>query len=94
MKKETINIIIQSKGRMAPHVEKYLKNKLKIIKQSDRSLIGTVKGQPSIKIIYMNTSEIIEGLAKNVGDIGISGKDLFYESEPNIQSKVAIAKDI
>ena len=41
----------------------------------------------------MNTSEIIEGLAKNVGDIGISGKDLFYESEPNIQSKVAIAKE-
>ena len=94
MKKETINIIIQSKGRMAPYVEKiFKKNKLKIIKQSDRSLIGTVKGHPLIKIIYMNTSEIIEGLAKNVGDIGISGKDLFYESEPNIQSKVSIAKE-
>ena len=25
MKKETINIIIQSKGRMAPHVEKIFK---------------------------------------------------------------------
>ncbi len=94
MKKETINIIIQSKGRMAPYVEKiFKKNKLKIIKQSDRSLIGTVKGQPLIKIIYMNTSAIIESLAKNVGDIGISGKDLFYESEPNIQSKVSIAKE-
>ena len=93
MKNETINILIQSKGRMAPYVEKiFKKNKLKIIKQSDRSLIGTVKGQPSIKIIYMSTSEIIESLAKNVGDIGISGKDLFYESEPNIQSKVSIAK--
>ncbi len=93
MKNETINILIQSKGRMAPYVEKiFKKNKLKIIKQSDRSLIGTVKGQPSIKIIYMSTSEIIESLAKNVGDIGISGKDLFHESEPNIQSKVSIAK--
>ena len=40
----------------------------------------------------MNTSEIVEALAKNIGDIGISGKDLFYESEPNIQSKVSIAK--
>ena len=94
MKKEKINILIQSKGRMAPHVEKIFKtNKLKITKQSERSLIGIVKGQPSIKIIYMNTSEIIEALAKNVGDIGISGKDLFYESEPNIQSKVSIAKE-
>jgi len=94
MKKETINILIQSKGRMAPYVEKiFKKNKLKITKQSERSLIGTVKGQPSIRIIYMNTSEIIENLSKNVGDIGISGKDLFYESEPNIQSKVSIAKE-
>ena len=79
---------------MAPLVEKiFKKNKLKITKQSERSLIGTVKGQPSIRIIYMNTSEIIENLSKNVGDIGISGKDLFYESEPNIQSKVSIAKE-
>ena len=93
MTKETINILIQSKGRMAPFVEKiFKKNKLKIIKKSERSLIGAVKGHPSIRIIYMNTSEIVEALAKNVGDIGISGKDLFYESEPNIQSKVSIAK--
>ena len=93
MKKETINILIQSKGRMAPFVEKiFKKNKLKIIKKSERSLIGAVKGHPSIRIIYMNTSEIVEALAKNIGDIGISGKDLFFESESNIQSKVSIAK--
>ena len=41
----------------------------------------------------MNTSEIIEALAKNVGDIGISGKDLWKESEPSIQSKISIAKE-
>ena len=93
MKKEIINILIQSKGRMAPFVEKiFKKNNLKIIKKSERSLIAVVKGHPLIRIIYMNTSEIVEALAKNVGDIGISGKDLFYESEPNIQSKVSIAK--
>ena len=94
MKKETINILIQSKGRMAPYVEKiFKKNKLKIKKQSERSLIGTVKGQPSIRIIYMNTSEIIENLSKNVGDIGISGKDLWRESEQSIQSNIALAKE-
>ena len=61
MKKETINILIQSKGRMAPFVEKiFKKNKLKIMKKSERSLIGVVKGHPSIRIIYMNTSEIVE----------------------------------
>mgnify|MGYP001161156705 CR=1 FL=1 len=94
MKKEMINILIQSKGRMAPHVERiFKKNKLKIMKQNVRSLVGTIKGYPMVKILYMNTSEIIEALAKNVGDIGISGKDLFCESDPNIQSKVSIAKE-
>ena len=94
MKKETINILIQSKGRMAPQVEKvFKKNKLKIIKQSERALVGAVKDYPLVKILYMNTSEIIEALAKNVGDIGVSGKDLFLESEKSIQSKVSIAKE-
>ena len=46
------------------------------MKQNVRSLVGTIKGYPMVKILYMNTSEIIEALAKNVGDIGISGKDL------------------
>ena len=94
MKKETVNILIQSKGRMAPQVEKvFKKNKLKIIKQNERSLVGFIKGYPSVKILYMNTSQINEALAKNVGDIGISGKDLWQESEPSIQSKISIAKE-
>ena len=94
MKNEVINILIQSKGRMAPHVEKVFKNnKLKIVKQSERSLIGKVRGYPSLKILFMNTSEIVEALAKNDGALGFSGKDLYLESEPSIQSKVSIAKE-
>jgi len=94
MIKETINILIQSKGRMASDVEKiFKKNKLKIVKQNERSLIGSIQGYPSVKILFMNTSEICEALAKNIGDIGISGKDLWKESEPSIQSKISLAKE-
>ena len=94
MRKETINILIQSKGRMASDVEKvFKKNKLKIVKQNDRSLVGSVRGHSNVKILFMNTSEICEALAKNVGDIGISGKDLWKESEPSIQSKISLAKE-
>ena len=93
MIKETINILIQSKGRMASDVEKvFKKNKLKIVKQNERSLVGSIKGYPSVKILFMNTSEICEALA-NIGDIGISGKDLWKESEPSIQSKISLAKE-
>ena len=94
MKNEVINILIQSKGRMAPHVEKVFKNnKLKIVKQNERSLTGTIKGHPNVKILFMNTSEICQALAMQVGDIGISGKDLWKESEPSIQSKISLAKE-
>ena len=94
MKQETITILTLSKGRMKLDAEKiFKKNKLKIVKQSERSLVGTIKGYPSVKVLYMNSSEIIENLGKNVGDIGISGKDLWRESEPSIQSKISLAKE-
>ena len=42
----------------------------------------------------MNATEIIEALGKGIGDIGISGKDLWRESEQSIQSNIALAKNI
>ena len=94
MKKEIINILTLSKGRMKSEAEKvFKKNKLKIIQQSERSLTGSIKGYPSIRVLYMNATEIIEALGKGIGDIGISGKDLWHESEPSIQSKISLAKE-
>ena len=36
--------------------------------------------------------EIVEALGKEIGDIGISGKDLWLESDQSIQSNIALAK--
>tara|TARA_Y100001935_G_scaffold242629_1_gene233244 strand:+ start:363 stop:1043 length:681 start_codon:yes stop_codon:yes gene_type:complete len=94
MTKETITILNLSKGRMKAESEKvFRKNKLKIIQKSERSLIGYVKGYPNIRVLYMNATEIIEALGKGIGDIGISGKDLWRESEQSIQSNIALAKE-
>ena len=94
MKKEIINILTLSKGRMKSEAERvFKKNKLKIVQQSERSLTGSIKGYPSIRVLYMNATEIIEALGKGIGDIGISGKDLWRESEPSIQSKISLAKE-
>ena len=41
----------------------------------------------------VGTGEAELTLAKNIGDIGISGKDLWKESEPSIQSKISLAKE-
>ena len=93
MTKETITILNLSKGRMKAESEKvFRKNKLKIIQKSERSLIGYIKGYPNIRVLYMNATEIIEALGKGIGDIGISGKDLWRESEQSIQSNIALAK--
>ena len=94
MTKDTITILNLSKGRMKAESEKvFRKNKLKIIQKSERSLIGYIKGYPNIRVLYMNATEIIEALGKGIGDIGISGKDLWRESEQSIQSNIALAKE-
>ena len=94
MNKEIINILTLSKGRMKAEAEQvFKKSKLKITQESERSLIGYIKGYPNIRILYMNATEIIEALGKGIGDIGISGKDLWKESDPSIQTKISIAKE-
>ena len=93
MTKETITILTLSKGRMKAEVEKvFKKNKLKITRKSERSLIGSIKGYSNIRVLYMNATEIVEALGKGIGDIGISGKDLWLESDQSIQSNIALAK--
>ena len=94
MTKEMITILTLSKGRMKAEAEQvFKKNKLKITQESERSLIGFIKGYPNIRILYMNATEIIEALGKGIGDIGISGKDLWRESEQSIQSNISLAKE-
>ena len=94
MTKEIITILTLSKGRMLAEAEKvFKKNKLKITRESERSLIGTIKGYQNIRVLYMNATEIVEALGKGIGDIGISGKDLWRESEQSIQSNIALAKE-
>ena len=94
MMKETITILTLSKGRMKAEAEKvFKKNKLKIARKSERSLIGSIKGYSNIRVLYMNATEIIEALGKGIGDIGISGKDLWRESEQSIQSNIGLAKE-
>ena len=91
--RETITILTLSKGRMKAEAEKvFKKKKLKIIRESERSLIGSIKGYPNIRVLYMNATEIVEALGKGIGDIGISGKDLWLESDQSIQSNIALAK--
>tara|TARA_Y100000591_G_C21810405_1_gene687526 strand:- start:1 stop:681 length:681 start_codon:yes stop_codon:yes gene_type:complete len=94
MRNELINIATLSKGRLKDRADEvFKKNGIKIISKGKRSLIGSIKGFPTVRVMYMNSTEIIEALGKGVCAIGITGKDLWRESEPNIQSKVSLVKE-
>ena len=93
MKKDIINISIVNKGRLKTESENIFKKaKLKILSKSDRSLVASIKGYPLIRVIYQNATEIIQALGTGVCQIGISGKDLWRESDANIQSKISLVK--
>ena len=94
MRNELINIATLSKGRLKDRADEvFKKNGIKIISKGKRSLIGSIKGFPTVRVMYMNSTEIVEALGKGVCVIGITGKDLWRESEPNIQSKVSLVKE-
>ena len=92
--KNTINIGIPSKGRLRKYVLKIFKRKkLKLISErGERDLIGSIKNNKNLKILYLHAREIIERLGDGSLDIGFSGFDLFKESEFNIQKKINLVK--
>jgi len=89
-----INIGIPSKGRLRKEIlHIFRKNKLKLFSErGERDLLGSVKGYPKIKILYLHAREIIERLGDNSLDLGFSGYDLLKESEINIQKKINVIK--
>ena len=91
-----IKIGVPSKGRLRKDTLNIFKSrKLKILSErGDRDLFGYIKGNKSIKIIYLHAREIIERLGDGSLDIGFSGYDLLKESELNVQKKIIINKKL
>ena len=91
-----INIGLPSKGRLKIESSIYLRNKRFILsnKKGKRELFGFIKNRPNIKVIYLHAREIIERLADNSLDIGISGYDLLMESGMNYSKKISIKKKL
>ena len=94
MNKEMINIGIVSKGRLKAESEKIFKKKKLKIYYNKRELLGRIKDQPNIRVLFLHAREIIEQLAIGKLDIGISGFDLLRESEINVQKNIKIEKKL
>ena len=87
---KVIKIGLPSKGRLKEDSLKiFRKNKL-LIKESKRNYLSEIKNFTPNEIFFSHAREIIEKLADNSLDIGISGYDLLKETLPGIQKNIHI----
>ena len=94
--KNVITIGLPSKGRLKDEAISFFNNKgLKILQsEKERNYFGTIENKSNVKIIFLHAKEIIQRLGDGTLDIGISGLDLFRESDKNLQNKINIQEKL
>ena len=85
-----IKIGLPSKGRLKVESLKIFKKKKLFIKDSKRNYLSEIKNFSLNEVVFSHAKEIIERLADNSLDIGISGFDLLKESLPGIQKNIQV----
>ena len=85
-----IKIGLPSKGRLREDSLKIFKKNKLSIKDSKRNYLSEIKNFSINEVVFSHAREIIERLADNSLDVGISGFDLLKESLPGIQKKIQV----
>ena len=83
-----IKIGLPSKGRLKDESLKVFKKNKLSIKDSRRNYLSEIKNFNLNEVVFSHAREIVERLADNSLDIGISGYDLLKESLPGIQKNI------
>ncbi|MDC0418272.1 ATP phosphoribosyltransferase [Pelagibacteraceae bacterium] len=90
MVSKLIKIGLPSKGRLKEESLKIFKKNKLSIKNSKRNYMSEIKNFSINEVIFSHAREIVERLADNSLDIGISGFDLLKESLPGIQKNIHV----
>ena len=85
-----IRIGLPSKGRLKEKSLKIFKKNKLSIKDSKRNYLSEIKNFSINEVIFSHAREIVERLADNSLDVGISGYDLLKESLPGIQKNIQV----
>ena len=85
-----IKIGLPSKGRLKKESLKIFKKNNFSIRESKRNYLSVIKNFTSNKVVFSHAREIVERLADNSLDIGISGYDLLKESLPGVQKNIQV----
>ena len=94
--KNLITIGLPSKGRLKDRAISFFNQSgCKILQsEKERNYFGTIENKPNIKIIFLHAKEIIQRLGDGTLDLGVSGLDLFKESDKNLQNKINVQKKL
>lgn len=94
--KNLITIGLPSKGRLKDKAVAFFDDRgLKVLQSTkERNYFASIENKPNVKIIYLHAKEIIQRLGDGTLDLGISGLDLFNESEKNLQDKINIKQKL
>ena len=85
-----VKIGLPSKGRLKDESLKIFKKNNLSIKDSKRKYLSEIKNFSLNEVVFSHAREIVERLADNSLDLGISGFDLLKESLPGIQKKIQV----
>ena len=85
-----IKIGLPSKGRLKEESLKVFKKSKLFIKDSKRNYLSEINNFSPNEIIFSHAREIIERLADNSLDLGISGYDLLKESLLGLQNNIKV----
>ena len=85
-----IKIGLPSKGRLREDSLKIFKKNKLSIKDTKRNYLSEIKNFSINEVVFSHAREIIERLADNSLDVGISGFDLLKESLPGIQKNIQV----
>jgi ATP phosphoribosyltransferase len=85
-----IKIGLPSKGRLKEESLKIFKKNNLSIKDLKRNYLSEIKKFSLNEVVFSHAREIVERLADNYLDIGISGYDLLKESLPGIQKNIQV----
>jgi ATP phosphoribosyltransferase len=85
-----IKIGLPSKGRLKDESLKIFKKKGLLIKDSKRNYLSEIKNFSLNEVVFSHAREIVERLADNSLDVGISGFDLLKEALPGVQKNIQV----
>lgn len=92
---ENLKILLPSSGSLAEGSIKFLSERgIEVQKESDRKLIGKIKGHPDVEIFFQRSSDIPLGVDRGMGHLGITGLDRYLEHCEGSENSFVLRKNL